>query len=58
MIKNNKYYYVEVYEYDKLINEVLVSVKIKDLYLYKDGKKDYKVDYGDGYFRILEDGSY
>ncbi|AXU78899.1 TPA: UbiD family decarboxylase [Clostridioides difficile] len=58
MIKNNKYYYAEVYEYDKLINEVLVSAKTKDLYSYKDGKKDYKVDYGDGYFRILEDGSY
>lgn len=44
MIKNNKYYYAEVYEYDKLINEVLVSAKTKDLYSYKDGKKDYKVD--------------
>lgn len=29
MIKNNKYYYAEVYEYDKLINEVLVSAKLK-----------------------------
>lgn len=58
MVKNDKYYYAEVYEYDKLINEVLISAKTKDLYSYKDGKKDYKVDYGEGYFRILEDGSY
>ncbi|UDN63221.1 UbiD family decarboxylase [Clostridioides sp. ES-W-0016-02] len=58
MVKNDKYYYAEVYEYDKLINEVLISAKTKDLYSYKDGKKHYKVDYGEGYFRILEDGSY
>lgn len=58
MVKNDKYYYAEVYEYDKLINEVLISAKTKDLYSYKDGKKDYKADYGEGYFRILEDGSY
>ncbi len=36
----------------------MVSAKLKIYIRIKMGKKDYKVDYGDGYFRILEDGSY
>ncbi|MGL5313133.1 MAG: UbiD family decarboxylase [Peptostreptococcaceae bacterium] len=57
MIGERKYYYVEVFEYDKLIDEVLVDAKDKLLYSYKDTEKDYKTSYSDGYFRVKSDGT-
>ncbi|MEG1131924.1 MAG: UbiD family decarboxylase [Romboutsia sp.] len=57
MIDNEKYYYVEVYQYDKLIDELLVEAKTKKIYSYRDSNKDYKVNYSDGYFKVIEDGS-
>ena len=52
-----KYYYVEVYEYDELIDEVLVDAKDKLIYSYKDENKDYKTNYSNGYFRVKTDGT-
>lgn len=57
MIDGKKYYYVEVFEYDKLIDEVLVDAKDKLLYSYKDANKDYKTNYSDGYFKVKSDGT-
>lgn len=56
MINNDKYYYVEVYKFGELIDEVLVDAKNKKLFSYKDFNKNYKKDYADGFFRILENG--
>ena len=57
MIDDNKYYYTEVYEYDILIDEVLINAKNKKLYSYNDVNKNYKTNYSDGYFRVKPDGS-
>lgn len=57
MIDGRKYYYVEVYEYGKLIDEVFVDAKDKLLYSYKDANKYYKTNYSDGHFRVKSDGT-
>lgn len=57
MIENEKYYYVEVYEYDTIVDEILVEAKTKKVYSYKDTNKDYKTNYSDGYFKVLQDGT-
>ncbi|WP_286312584.1 UbiD family decarboxylase, partial [Romboutsia ilealis] len=57
MVDDEKYYYTEVYEYDTLIDEVLIDAKSKKIYSYKDSNKDYKTNYSDGYFRVISDGS-
>ena len=57
MVDDKKYYYTEVYEYDTLIDEVLIDAKSKKVYSYKDLNKDYKTNYSDGYFRVTSDGS-
>lgn len=57
MIGENKYYYTEVYEYDTLIDEVLINAKTKKIYSYNDVNKNYKTNYSDGYFRVKPDGS-
>ena len=57
MIDKEKYYYVEVYEYGNLLNEVLINAKTRDLYSYRGKNKDLNHEYGDGYFRVIEDGS-
>ena len=53
MIDGEKYYYVEVLEYETLIDEVLINAKTKDIYSYKDSDKDYKTEYSNGYFRYI-----
>ena len=57
MIDDKKYYYVEVYEYDELVDEVLIDAKDKLIYSYKDENKDYKTNYSDGYFKVKSDGT-
>lgn len=57
MVDDKKYYYTEVYEYDTLIDEVLIDAESKKIYSYKDLNKDYKTNYSDGYFRVISDGS-
>lgn len=57
MISGIKYYYVEVFESNELIDEILVDAKTRKIYSYKDSKKDYHTEYSDGYFKGLEDGS-
>lgn len=57
MINKEKYYYVEVYQYDKLVDELFIDPKTKKIYSHKDNNKDYKSTYVDGYFKILEDGN-
>ncbi|WP_286315872.1 UbiD family decarboxylase [Romboutsia ilealis] len=57
MVNDKKYYYTEVYEYDTLIDEVLIDAESKKIYSYKDSNKDYKTNYSDGYFRVVSDGS-
>ena len=57
MVDDKKYYYTEVYEYDTLIDEVLIDAKSKKVYSYKALNKDYKTNYSDGYFRVTSDGS-
>ena len=57
MVNDKKYYYIEVYEYDTLIDEVLIDAKTKKIYSYKDLDKDYETNYSDGYFRVNKDGS-
>ncbi|MGL4913920.1 MAG: UbiD family decarboxylase [Romboutsia sp.] len=57
MINEKKYYYVEVFEYDVLIDEVLIDAKTKEIYSYKDIEHDYKTNYSDGYFRSNSDGN-
>ena len=44
MVGEKKYYYTEVYEYDTLIDEVLIDAKSKKIYSYKDLNKDYKTN--------------
>lgn len=56
MINDEKYYYVEVYEYDTLIDEILVEAKTKKIYSYKDSNKDFKTNFSDGYFKVTESG--
>ena len=53
MIDGEKYYYVEVLEYETLIDEVLINAKTKDIYSYKDSDKDYKTEYSNGNFRYI-----
>ena len=57
MVDGKKYYYVEVYEYDELIDEVFVDAKDKLLYSYKDSEKYYNTNYSDGYFRVNSEGT-
>lgn len=57
MVGEYKYYYTEVYEYDTLIDEVLIDAKTKKIYSYNDSNKNYKTNYSDGYFRVKPDGS-
>lgn len=57
MINEKKYYYVEVLEYDTLIDELLIDAKTKDIYSYKDINKDYNNTYSDGFFRCDEKGN-
>src|SRR5699024_12389788 len=57
MVDDKKYYYTEVYEYDTLIDEVLIDAKSKKVYSYKDLNRDYKTNYSDGYFRVTSGGS-
>ncbi|MPN40816.1 hypothetical protein SDC9_188356 [bioreactor metagenome] len=56
MIDGNKYYYVEVFEYEVLVNEVLINAKTKEIYSYRDNEKSYENNYSDGYFRANSDG--
>lgn len=56
MIEDKKFYYIEVYKYDELIDEVLIDAKDKKVYSYKDSSKSFNSDYYDGYFRVLENG--
>lgn len=56
MIDGEKYYYVEIFEHETLIDEVLIKAKSKEIYSYKDSDKDYKTNYSDGYFRSMGDG--
>ena len=56
MIEDKKFYYIEVYKYDELIDEVLIDAKDKKVYSYKDSNKSFNSDYYDGYFRVLENG--
>lgn len=58
MIGDNKYYYVEVFEYDKLVDEILVDPKVKKIYSYKDSNKNYNSEYSDGYFKVDESGKF
>ena len=57
MVNDKKYYYTEVYEYNTLIDELLIDAESKKIYSYKDSNKDYKTNYSDGYFRVVSDGS-
>lgn len=57
MIDEVKYYYVEVFEYDKLVDEILIDAKSRLVYSYKDLNKDYNTNYSDGYFRVKTDGT-
>ena len=56
MVNGQNYYYTELYEYDNLINEILIDSKSKKVYSYRDLDKDYKSTYSDGYFRVTSDG--
>ncbi len=56
MISGKKYYYVEVFEHEILIDEVLINAENKEIYSYKDTNKKYNTNYSDGYFRILDNG--
>ena len=55
MIDGKKYYYVEVFENEVLIDELLINAENKEIYSYKDTNKQYNTTYSDGYFRILAD---
>ncbi|RDY29460.1 UbiD family decarboxylase [Romboutsia weinsteinii] len=55
MIGGSKYYYVEVFEYEELIDEILVDAKSRNIYSYKGSNKDYNSTYSDGYFRVSKD---
>lgn len=56
MINGKKHYYVEVFEHETLIDELLINAENKEIYSYKDINKQYNTNYSDGYFRILDDG--
>ncbi len=56
MINGKKHYYVEVFEHETLIDELLINAENKEIYSYKDTNKQYNTNYSDGYFRILDDG--
>lgn len=58
MINGSKFYYVELYKYDKLIDEVLVDSKTKKIYSYKSNLKDYDSTYSDGYFKVISNGEF
>ncbi len=58
MINGGKFYYVELYKYDTLIDELLVDAKTKKIYSYKSVDKDYNSTYSDGYFKILSNGEF
>ncbi len=57
MINGKKYYYVEVFVYNSLKDEVLIDAKDKKIYSYKSSNKDYNTKYSDGYFRITGTGA-
>lgn len=57
MVDDKKYYYSQVYEYDTLIDEVLIDAQTKKIYSYKDNNKNYKTNYSDGYFKVTSDGN-
>lgn len=56
MINGKKHYYVEVFEHETLIDELLINAENKEIYSYKDINKQYNTNYSDGYFRILDNG--
>lgn len=56
MINGKKHYYVEVFEHEMLIDELLINAENKEIYSYKDTNKQYNTNYSDGYFRILDNG--
>ncbi len=56
MINGKKHYYVEVFEHETLIDELLINAENKEIYSYKDTNKQYNTNYSDGYFRILDNG--
>lgn len=58
MINGGKFYYVELYNYDTLIDELLVDAKTKKIYSYKSVDKDYNSTYSDGYFKVLSNGEF
>lgn len=58
MINGAKFYYVELYKYNTLIDELLVDGKTKKIYSYKSGDKDYNSNYSDGYFKVLSNGEF
>lgn len=58
MINGGKFYYVELYKYDTLIDEILVDSKTKKIYSYKSNDKDYDATYSDGYFKVTPNGEF
>ncbi len=56
MIDGKNHYYVEVFEHETLIDELLINAENKEIYSYKDINKQYNTNYSDGYFRILDNG--
>lgn len=58
MINGNKFYYVELYKYGKLIDEILVDAKTRKIYSYKSSEKDYNTPYSDGFFKIISSGEF
>lgn len=58
MISGGKFYYVELYKYNTLIDEILVDSKTKKIYSYKSGDKGYGSTYSDGYFKVIENGEF
>lgn len=58
MVDDKKYYYVELFEHEKLVNELLISPDDKSMYSYKSSSRKYDSNYSDGYFRILDGGKY
>ena len=58
MINGGKFYYVELYKYDTLIDEILVDSKTKKIYSYKSSDKDFGATYSDGYFKVITNGEF
>lgn len=58
MISGMKFYYVEVFKYDKLIDEILVDAQTRKIYSYKSNTKDYNSTYSDGFFKIISNGEF